>query len=72
MKKVFVVVMNYEEDTEDLFTDMGIEASLDNQLWELREKGHISSYDYTNAYEIKEEQQGKFIFLAEQHNKFPN
>lgn len=69
MKKVFVVVMDYEENTESLFTEVGIGCTLDDDLYELKERGHIKSYEYTDAYEVKDEQQEEFISLLEKYAK---
>lgn len=52
MKKVFVVVMDYEENEESMFTDLGVEVTFDNQLFELAESGYVGSYENTVAYEL--------------------
>lgn len=69
MKKVFVVVMDYEEKSEGMFTETGIEVSLDNQLFFMRENGNIQSYKETEAYEVKESEQEAVIAMAEKHRK---
>lgn len=69
MKKVFVVVMDFEENTDSMFTEAGIEASLENQLFDLQKNGDIESYKETVAYEVNEEQQELLISLAEKHQK---
>lgn len=65
MKKVFLVVMEYEENTESLFTDVGIECTLDDQLFDLKERGHIKSYEHTEVCEVKEKQQAEITRLVE-------
>ena len=65
-------MMDYEENTESMFTEDGIECSLDNQLFDLKKNGHIKSSEDTIAYEVMDEDQELFRFLAVKHHKFRN
>lgn len=64
MQKVFVVVMNYEENKEDMFTDVGVEVAFDNQLFELKEAGFIGSYDDTEAYDVDKKDVDKILKIV--------
>ena len=52
MKKAFLVVIDYEEKTEYLFSSVGVECSFENELYELKEKGHVISYEDVVAVEL--------------------
>lgn len=56
MKKVFIVTMEYEENTESLFTEVGIGCTLDDELYDLKASGFVKSYENTVVAEIPEEE----------------
>lgn len=51
-KKAFLVVMEYDEVTEDMYSPVGIGCSLDNELYKLEEAGRISSSEVTHVDEL--------------------
>lgn len=56
MKKIFLVEMDFDENSVDMFTETGVEVSFDNQLYELKERGHVKRYSETVAYELSLEE----------------
>lgn len=54
LKKVFLVVLDYEENEEDMFTEYVVEATFDNQLFDLKERELIYKYDNVEVYDIDE------------------
>ena len=54
LKKVFLVVLDYEENEEDMLTEYVVEATFDNQLFDLKERGLIYKYDNVEVYDIDE------------------
>lgn len=65
MKKMFLVVLDYEENTEGMFSDVGVEVTFDNQLFELKERGHIEKYEDAAAYEVNEKDFDKVLQIAD-------
>lgn len=61
MRKAFLVVLDYEENEEAMFTDVGVEVTFDNQLYELKERGFVASYEDSVAYELDEKTAEKII-----------
>ena len=51
-KRAFLVVMEYDEVTEDMNFSVGIGCSLDKDSYELVEAGHISSFESTHVDEL--------------------
>jgi hypothetical protein len=56
METYFVLVLEYEENTESLFTDVGIGCTFDDRLFVLKEQKRIKTYKYTEVCEVVEEQ----------------
>jgi hypothetical protein len=56
METYFVLVVEYVENTESLFTDVGIGCTLDDRLFVLKEQKRIKTYKYTEVCEVVEEQ----------------
>ena len=65
MKKMFLVVLDYEENSEGMFSDVGVEVTFDNQLFELKERGHIETYEDALAYEVSESDFDKVIQIVD-------
>jgi len=61
LKKVFLVVLDYEENEEDIFTEYVVEATFDNQLFDLKERGLIYKYDNVEVYDIDEGYLGNIL-----------
>lgn len=68
MKKVFVLILDYDENEEGMFTDVGVEATFENQLFDLKDAGLIERYEDVVAYEVVGTLSDNIMELIEEDN----
>lgn len=64
-KRAFLVLMDYTETEQDMFTPTGVGCTIDNELYELGVNNSISSHDPTVVVELNTAKIGELLASTE-------